>query len=39
MRLAYSLSDEIREICKQYEIEHFTIDRQVVESWAAANGH
>jgi hypothetical protein len=37
--IAYNLSDEIRELCEQYEIEHFTIDRQVVESWAAANSH
>jgi RecB family endonuclease NucS len=35
--IAYSLSDEIRDICEMYEIEHFTIDRHIVESWAAAS--
>jgi len=36
--VAYRLSKEIREICEQYEVEHFEIDRRVVETWASANG-
>lgn len=28
--VAYSLSDEIKEICKTYEVEYFTVDREDV---------